>query len=941
MQDTSTSTPSGARGRLGVALSHVRARPVVVSLVAVLLVALLARSYIYGAVFRDGAVVFLANDPYYYRFVVERHVAGAGGDLGALLRYGERDPFLVVALALCVSLLGGVEAAPVVLAWYPVVVGVATVALVYVLARLVSSSRLVGVVAAVALALTPAHVVRTALGFSDHHAADFLWLVVGATLLLLLWRVSSSRRRLGLAAALAVVLAVQVSSWEAGVMLVLPAALAVVLGSVLDVAADRRPRAGLAAAASFTGAALLVAVVFWTLGWQTVGVVLAFALLAACVVLSVVALAAIGAVGRSARPALGIGAVPVVVGLVVAAAALDERFAPVRSLFAAGAAFLDGSSGTGIAETVSLVGGPLGPLTGPLSLFGLLLFVALPALVVTSVRALRTRDVAGAVVATYAWYFLASALVQRRFAGELSPFVAVFVGLALVALARWTGVLPTSAASSASPSAGTADTTNTTDTADTDSGSRFTPLPRAVRRYGPAAFSVLLALLVVTSSGVLAVKLNQSVATDAEYDAAAAIRGYAVDRDLSYPRSYVLSPLGSNRLFNYEVNAEAIPELSYRYAEAHYATFVRSDSPDRQYWRHHERVGFVVTTDDVTAAAPASNWVRLHQRLGSRADGVEGTGHYRLVYASADDSVKAFALVPGAVVAGTADPGERVSLSLPVTVGDRSFVYSRETTTTDVGWYAVTVPYPGTYVVDGRAVTVTEADVLDGRFVSQTPATSSAHWSFDAGRGDVAFDPVGGFHGRVLGPTWTDGGLSFGGTGSVVVPDGPTPTAETGLALTVQFTGVEDLHRESPEPARFQRIVSTAPASRYTTTDGYQLGLVDGHIVGAVGDGDGAVDVRGPAVDDGAPHTVSLLWDGQVVRLVVDGAVVDAAPYAGGVTPTETLVVGGTTDDRYLFRGVVTDVRLDLVRASTPPKTTRREQRASEPVVRSASVDAF
>ena len=148
MQDTSTSTPSDARGRLGVALSHVRARPVVVSLAAVLLVALLARSYIYGAVFRDEAVVFLANDPYYYRFVVERHVASAGGDFGALLRYEERDPFLVVALALCVSLLGGVETAPLVLAWYPVVVGVATVALVYVLARLVSSSRLVGVVAA-------------------------------------------------------------------------------------------------------------------------------------------------------------------------------------------------------------------------------------------------------------------------------------------------------------------------------------------------------------------------------------------------------------------------------------------------------------------------------------------------------------------------------------------------------------------------------------------------------------------------------------------------------------------------------------------------------------------------------------------------------------------------------------------------------------------------
>lgn len=920
MQDTSASMPSGARGRVGVALSHVRARPAVVSLAAVLLVALLARSYIYGSVFRDDAVVLLANDPYYYRFAVERHVASAGGDVGSLLRYDERDPFLVVALALCVALLGGVERAPVVLAWYPVVVGVATVALVYVLARLVSSSRLVGVVAAVALALTPAHVVRTALGFSDHHAADFLWLVVGATLLLLLWRTASSRRRFGLAAVLAVVLAVQVSSWEAGVMLVLPAALAVVFGSALDITAGRHPRAGLVAAGSFVVAALLVAAVSALLGWQSAGVVLALSLLAVCVALSVGALAALAAVdgvGRSTRLSLGVGAVPVVVGLVVAVAAVDERFAPVRSLFAAGAAFLDGTRGTGIAETVSLVGGPLGPLTGPLSLFGLLLFVALPSLVATSVGALRRRHVESAVVVTYAWYFLASALVQRRFAGELSPFVAVFVGVALVALARRAGVLPTSG------TVATADTDTDAD-ADTDTDAdadALAAVSRAARRYGPTAFSVLVALLVVTSSGVLAVKLNQSVVTDAEYDAATAIRTYAVDHDLSHPESYVLSPFGTNRLLNYEVNADSVPELSYRYAEAHYATFAHSDSPERQYWRHHDRVGFVVTTADGGAASPASTWVRLHQRLGSRGGGVEGTGHYRLVYASADGSVRAFALVPGAVVVGQADPGARVSLSLPVTVGEQSFVYARETTTTDVGWYAITVPYPGTYVVDGRAVTVSERDVLDGRFVpSAGRSSANAHWSFDAGRGDVAFDPVGGFHGRVLGPAWTDDGLSFGGTGRVVVPAGPTPTTETGLALTVRFAGVEDLDRESPEPARFQRLVSTAPASRYTTTAGYQIGLVDGRIVGAIGDGDGAADVRGPAVDDGAAHTVSLLWDGRTVRLVVDGVVVDEAPYAGEVTPTETLVVGGTTDDRYPFRGVVTDVRLDLFRASTPPE---------------------
>jgi dolichyl-diphosphooligosaccharide--protein glycosyltransferase len=906
-------------------------------MVAVVAVALLARSYVAGAVFRGEAVVFLANDPYFYRFAVERHVAAAAGDPGALFRYEGRDPFLVVALSLAVALLGGVERAAVVLVWYPVVAGVATVALVYGLAALVSGSRLVGVAAAATLALTPAHVVRTAVGFADHHAADYLWLVATATLLVVLWRPTTTRRRAATGVALGVVVAVQALSWEAGPMRVVPAAAAVVGGSVIDVAAGRRPGVGLAAAGGFVVAALLVAAAFLGLGWQTDGVVLAVGLLAGGVVVATVALAALartdavrpsssaGATGGGAvagrgsfAPAVAVAAGVAAAGVALAAAA--EALAPVRSLVAAGVAFLDASRGSGIAETVSLVGGPLGPVTGPLSLFGLLLFVALPPLVVVSVRALRERRVGWLVVAAYAWYFLAWALLQRRFAGELSPFVAVLVGVALVALARRTGLGPGA-----------------------DPGRPLSPPALgSLRRVGPVATALLLALLVVTSSGVLAVKLNQSVATDAEYGAAVAMRAYAVDGGLQYPESHVLSGIGTNRLYNYEVNRESVPELSYRYAEAHYATFVAGDSPDREYWRHHERVGFVVTSADAApagaAASPVSTHTRLHHRLGSDGDGVAGTGHYRLVYASPDDSVRAFALVPGAVVVGAAAPGDAVALSLPVTVGDRSFVYERETTAAAVGRYAVVVPYPGTYVVDGRAVTVTESAVREGRFVpvstagdplpdpagdpeAGVAAPASAHWTFDEGHGAVAFDLAGGAHGRLRegGPAWVDGGLDFHGAAGVVVPDGPSPTAETGLALTVRFAGLDAVDRSSPDRLRFQRLVATAPASRYTSTAGYQVGVVDGRVVGAVGDGARAADVRGPAVDDGEPHTVSLLWDGATVRLVVDGRVVDEAPYAGAVTPTDRLVIGATTDDRYGYRGVITDLRIDLVAASVPP----------------------
>lgn len=898
MQDTSsTRVPTDDGGAVDTVLARLGARPVVVSVLVALFIAVLVRSYIYGAVFRSDSVVLLANDPYFYRFVVEQHVAAANGDVGALLRYDGRDPFLVVTLSLVVVLLGGLEQAPLVLAWYPVVVGVLTVALVYVFGALVSHSRTVGVVSAVALALAPAHVARTALGFSDHHAADFLWLVATATLLALCWQRLTIRRRLLVVPPLAVVLAVQVVSWEGGVVLVAPAALAVVLGSVLDVADGRRPVAGLTAAGSFVGAAVLLTVAVGRFGWRGPDVALVFGLLAASVAVAVGVLAVVEAVDAPAWTLPG-----VVGALVVGIVAVGLRSTPLDELLETGLIFLEVSNDSGIVETVSLVGGPFGVVTGPFSLFGLQLFVALPLLVLSSVHALRRRDAGLAVLSVYAWYFLAFALVQRRFAGELSPYVAVLVGIAVVALARRTEILP--------------------------SETSYRPLlPSALaglRRFGPAAFSVFLVVLVVSSSAVVAVKLNQSVVTDAEYGAAEALDAYAGEYDLTYPESYVLSSLGTNRFYNYEVNADSAPDLSYRYAESYYASFVYSDEPAWQYWQHAERVGFVVT-DDAGAtrfATPTTVYRRLHDNLGSRDGAVEGTGHYRLVYASDDDSVKAFALVPGAVVVGTAAPGERIDLSVPVTVGDRSFVYARETTVTDVGWYAVTVPYAGTYTVDGQSVTVTDEAVVDGTFVhvGDRPASTGAHWPLDADSGPIAFDVDGGHHGRILGPTWTDDGLSFRGVGGVTVATPPTPTSETGLALTVRFTDLAPVERDDSGQVRFQRLVAATPSGQYTESDGYQLGIVDGRVIGAVGDDSNGAFVRGPEVDDGAPHTVSLLWDGETLRLVLDGELVGETPYDGAVSDGP-LRIGGTTDDQYQFRGVITDVRLDLVAASELPPT--------------------
>ncbi len=72
---------------------------------------------------------------------------------------------------------------------------------------------------------------------------------------------------------------------------------------------------------------------------------------------------------------------------------------------------------------------------GPLLLFGSVLALALPSLAWATRRALRAHRPAWLAASVYGWYFLALALVQLRFAGELSVFVAPFASLVFVHLA--------------------------------------------------------------------------------------------------------------------------------------------------------------------------------------------------------------------------------------------------------------------------------------------------------------------------------------------------------------------------------------------------------------------------------------------------------------------------------------------------------------------------
>jgi dolichyl-diphosphooligosaccharide--protein glycosyltransferase len=107
---------------------------------------------------------------------------------------------------------------------------------------------------------------------------------------------------------------------------------------------------------------------------------------------------------------------------------------------------------------------------------------------------------------------------------------------------------------------------------------------------------------------------------------------------------------------------------------------------------------------------------RLSQQYGSAGEATGGLGHYRALYTAGDQVV--FEVVPGARLTGAAAPNATVTVETTVEVGGQPVTYTRTATVDASGAYAVTVPYPGTYAVDGTTVDVSEAAVTDGATVT-------------------------------------------------------------------------------------------------------------------------------------------------------------------------------------------------------------------------------
>ncbi|MFB6179622.1 MAG: STT3 domain-containing protein [Halorientalis sp.] len=692
----------------GFALPTVSVNPTVAGgLVGALALLFIFRLVALPTVFRNGHIVLSGNDPYYYRFWVERLAAEATGvfDVSVLSELpgavAKGEPLMVATLWGVAELLsGGSKTVGVVLAWYPVVSALITGVLLYVFTVRLTDDQRIGIAAVALLAIIPVHAFRTSLGFADHHAFDYPWLVLTALALTTIavtwdgrldarpwtWRIWPTVTGLGVG------VAGQTLAWEAGPLLIAPIGAYVALRVLSDVRADRSPLlANLPVVAGLAFGALLAHLGHTGFGWHTAQVAYAPAIL----LLGVLGVILVGEVfHRLALPAIALGgteAVGFVLGTFVFQSLLPTYWNRLQSEFA----YLFRNQA--IAEVQPLFGANS---FGWLLLFGFLLVFALPYFAWASWRTYREHRPGWLVPTVYGWFFMVLSAIQLRFAGELAPFVAVFAGLGVVHLAERIDIarVPAPFRDDAHASA--------------DSTVLSVEAPDARQTAYLATLFILVGGLGMMQ---VPVKVSQLTIDDDQYAAATWMDDYAAEQGWEYPQNYVFSEWGRNRMYNYFVNGHS---RSYSYARSNYLSFAGASDSQQWYNRLKGRVGFIVMDDRSSADQFPSDslYFRLYRHFGSRANGAPGVAHYRAVRVVG--GVKIFTLVPGATITGTGPVNETLTATTTISIGNDTFTYKRQVKTGPDGMYAVTVPYPGNYRIGDQQVTVPEHAIKNGTTVS-------------------------------------------------------------------------------------------------------------------------------------------------------------------------------------------------------------------------------
>lgn len=704
---------------------------IVAGLLVALAIIVIARASVYRSVMRDGRVVSIANDPYFYRYM-QRQLLEISSSPIAMAPVTEipgrasSRPLTHVVNWWVSALLGGTPAAAdLVAAWLPVIGTVALGVVLFGLVRTVTGDARIGIASVLVLAVIPVHALYTSLGFLEHRVHQYFWL--GVLLFALVWlavdlhrqshrhgaatgAMEHCRRPLswGVAGVLAVAVAASAHAWAGSALTFLPVAAYVALRVIVDVRADLRPGvANLPLLAGLAGGGVLAYLPHTLWGWHQSDPALVITPVALAV--GAVAIVAVGEVwhwrslsGRSLLVATVVVGIASIVGLRYLR---PEEFARLQhrltdSLLGRG----------GVREGVSLYSLDLGLVFGPGLQIGVFFFIGMPVVLWLTWSVYRRYEPGYLALVVFAWYYAVLAGIQLRFAAQFSVVLAVFAGIIVVGALSWLGII-------ASPQVFRVQ--------ERDDG---LDIPERVRRGGDVSLAarqrsdgdddsdrpmgrrrfayLLLTVLLLFGFNLVYLPMHLGATVyGEEVDGVAAIEDHVAATDRAFPENYVLSRWGSSRMFNFFVNGEA---SHYRYAMNNYIEFITASDIDDMYHDHAHSVGYVIV--EARSAPVDTVQYQLFDDLGA------DSAHYQLLYSGED--IKAFALVEGAVVTVSTAPNAAVELSTTVTVDDTTIEYTRSGTADDDGEATIRVAYPGEYEIGDQTVEITLDEIEAGAEIS-------------------------------------------------------------------------------------------------------------------------------------------------------------------------------------------------------------------------------
>jgi len=712
------------------------------ALVGALCAVVVARLVGASAVFRDGYVVSPANDTYFFRYWQEQLAARADGifDVGLFADMGGAATIRPLSHAInwwLTVLVGGPDAAPFVAAWLPIATAVCLGYVVYRLSLLLTGDVRVSLAAVLFYGLAPANVVYTTVGFLDHQSHQYLWLgLLVFALTALAADIPRRKREAGIdlnAAAraharaptswiLAVVLAIAVGAsahlWGGSPLTFIPVAAVIGLRIPVDIRHDSLPvHANLPLLGGLAVGAGLAAVAHLGFGWHE-------PIAAVTPVLVAVGALVVMISGelwrRSSLAATRFIFVEIVVAIGGVLTYRTLRPSDIeRFRVRAGDLFFR----EGATETASLFSPDFAVVLGPLLQLGLGFYLGIAVLVAVTWAIVRRYEPGWLVLACFAWYYILLATVQVRFAGQLAIFIAPFAGIGLLYLLAAIDIArPVEILDPITESDPTRAPTHTQGT-DTESGS-FRNRDTSADRPDTSTFQIpdgmrMRGYLAVTVAFVLLFNLilvpplvGQTTHDRAQFDAAQSIDAHADSVNRDYPRNFVLSRWGDNRMYNYFVSGES---QSYAYAQRYHEQFLAAENPDSWYDRFQNRVGYVVITDQENTPLNNATYEILYSGLGVGANDTAATGHYQLL--TTDNGVRTFAVVPGAKLHVNGTAGDRVTAMKSVSIANETYTYSRSGTLTN-GSTTIRVAYPGEYTLGNQTVNVTDTAVREGNQIT-------------------------------------------------------------------------------------------------------------------------------------------------------------------------------------------------------------------------------